>query len=391
MDRKSQLHESEVLPPLETEQLLDLIGWIYDAALDPELWPSVLEKICAFVPGSAANLFSQDALDRKANSYFSFGYDPGYEALYLEKYAAISPFFPATVFFSVGEVFGLEDIIPHTELRQTRFYREWMEPQGYIDAIGCNLDRTATSAAPFVVARHRRDGYRDEAAQRRMQLIAPHVRRAILIGKVLHLKSMEAAALADAFDGLSAAVFLVDADGRVLHANASGHSLVAARIAIEAPGARLTAKEPQARQALRESLDSAAAGDAALGTKGISIPLPGHDGQDYVAHVLPLTSAARRRANVAYGAVAAVFVHRAALDLQSPLEAVTRRYNLTAGELRVLVALLNLGGVSQVADVLGISEGTVRNHLHRLFEKTGTSRQADLVKLVGGFGSPLVP
>jgi DNA-binding CsgD family transcriptional regulator len=28
-------------------------------------------------------------------------------------------------------------------------------------------------------------------------------------------------------------------------------------------------------------------------------------------------------------------------------------------------------------------------HLRRLFEKTGTGRQADLVKLVAGFASPL--
>ncbi|MCV0394054.1 MAG: helix-turn-helix transcriptional regulator [Rhizobiaceae bacterium] len=376
--------------PLEAEQLSDLIGRIYDASLDPELWPAVLEKLCAFVPGSAANLFSQDALDRTADRYFSCGYDPGYEALYLEKYAAVSPFFPATVFFPVGEVFRLDDILPHSELQATRFYREWMEPQGYVDAIWCNLDKTATSAAPFVVARHRRDGLVDEETQRRMRLIAPHVRRAILIGKVINLKSVEATALADTLDTLAAAVFLVDADGRVIHANAAGHSLVAARVALEAPGARLAATDPQARQALHESVISAAAGDAALGTKGISLSLPGRDGHDYVAQVLPLTSASRRQANTAYGATAAVFVHKAVLDLQSPLETVTRRYRLTAGELRVLVALLNLGSVSEVADVLGISEGTVRNHLHRLFEKTGTSRQAELVKLVGGFGSPLV-
>jgi DNA-binding CsgD family transcriptional regulator len=32
----------------------------------------------------------------------------------------------------------------------------------------------------------------------------------------------------------------------------------------------------------------------------------------------------------------------------------------------------------------------VKTHLGRLFEKTGTSRQADLVKLVAGFSNPLV-
>jgi DNA-binding CsgD family transcriptional regulator len=31
----------------------------------------------------------------------------------------------------------------------------------------------------------------------------------------------------------------------------------------------------------------------------------------------------------------------------------------------------------------------VKTHLHRVFAKTGASRQADLVKLAAGFSSPL--
>jgi DNA-binding CsgD family transcriptional regulator len=68
----------------------------------------------------------------------------------------------------------------------------------------------------------------------------------------------------------------------------------------------------------------------------------------------------------------------------------SHRYDLTAGELRVLLALIDTGSVAEVARHLGISEGTVRNHLHRLFEKTGTRRQAELVRLVSGLASPLL-
>jgi DNA-binding CsgD family transcriptional regulator len=39
---------------------------------------------------------------------------------------------------------------------------------------------------------------------------------------------------------------------------------------------------------------------------------------------------------------------------------------------------------------LGTAESTVKTHLHHVFTKTGTRRQADLVKLVAGFSNPLV-
>jgi DNA-binding CsgD family transcriptional regulator len=51
---------------------------------------------------------------------------------------------------------------------------------------------------------------------------------------------------------------------------------------------------------------------------------------------------------------------------------------------------VEIGGVRETSDALGIGESTVKTHLHRVFSKTGTSRQADLVKLVASFSSPLL-
>ena len=65
-------------------------------------------------------------------------------------------------------------------------------------------------------------------------------------------------------------------------------------------------------------------------------------------------------------------------------------YRLTPRELRVLLSLVEVGGVPDVARVLGISEATVRTHVARVFDKTGASRQVDLVKIVAGFTNPLL-
>ena len=105
--------------------------------------------------------------------------------------------------------------------------------------------------------------------------------------------------------------------------------------------------------------------------------------------MLPLTCGARRKAGIAYSAVAAVFVHKAAMDLPHPLETIARTFKLTPAEMRVLMLVVQLGGVPEIAPVLGISEATVKTHLQRVFGKTNTSRQAELVKLVAGYMSPL--
>jgi DNA-binding CsgD family transcriptional regulator len=57
--------------------------------------------------------------------------------------------------------------------------------------------------------------------------------------------------------------------------------------------------------------------------------------------------------------------------------------------MRVLMMIVEVGGVPEVVATLGVSEPTVKTHLQHIFQKTGTSRQADLVKLVAGYMSPL--
>ena len=200
----------------------------------------------------------------------------------------------------------------------------------------------------------------------------------------------EAATFADALDGLGAGLFFVDKTGRIIHANASGQAMLRERSVLREGDGRLVPCEVHAATALKELFAIVGSGDGVVGAKPIAVPLSTRDGNHYVAHILPLTSGACRSASAACPPVAALFVHKATLEAPSPGDVIAKFYNLTASELRVLHAIVDVGGVPETARALGVSEATVKTHLHRLFRKTGASRQADLVKLVAGFSSPLV-
>ena len=82
---------------------------------------------------------------------------------------------------------------------------------------------------------------------------------------------------------------------------------------LRAAGGRLIANDPEVDRTLADIFAIAGKGDAEIGIKGIAVPLMARGGQRHIAHVLPLTSGARRRAGTSYAAVAALFVHKAAL------------------------------------------------------------------------------
>ena len=365
----------------ETEQLSALIGDIYDAALDPALWPDVLAECARFVGGPSAGLVFKDATRKSGNVYYDAGgIAPHYRQLYFDTYVKLDPCTTSHVLAEIGEPMATADIMPYDEFLETRFYKEWAQPQQLVDFVSAVLEKTATSAALFGVFRHERDGPADEEMRRRMRLIIPHVRRAALIGRVIDLKAAEARSLADTVDGISAGMFLVDASARIVHANASGHAMLAQGSLLRAVSGKLTPNDANAEQGLNEVYAMAERGDAAVGVKGIAMPLMALDGEPYVAHVLPLTSGARRRAGSTYAAAAAVFVHKAALETPSPLEVIGKLYKLTPSELRVLLAIVEVGGAPEVAEALGIAESTVRTHLLRLFAKTGVRDRAQAVQ-----------
>jgi hypothetical protein len=60
----------------QAEQLSELIGEIYDAALDHSLWPDVVGKAGRFVGGPAAAIFAKSPIALTGHVYHQSGTDP---------------------------------------------------------------------------------------------------------------------------------------------------------------------------------------------------------------------------------------------------------------------------------------------------------------------------
>ena len=368
----------------ELIELSAVIGDIYDAAIEPTLWRQALASVCAYVGGNSGVLFWHDAAAQAAQVLYIFNDEPEYTRLYFEKYLPMNPVFPAATFMAEGVVHSTTDFISQRELEETRFYKEWIAPQGIADSIAVNLEKGMLRSALINIRMDASLGFENENARERMAVLVPHLQRAVSIGRQFDQNKADEKALTETLDHVEAAVFLVGADGAIAFANDPARAMLREATLVREQDNALHAAAADTDRILRDIFASAEKGDASLGVRGVAVPFTDSSQQRWFAHVLPLTSGRRREAGHAHAAVAAVFIRKTAPNAPPPLEAIARRYNLLPSEVRVLDAVLKAHGVRDMAETLGLSQATVKTHLHNLFRKTGAKRQSDLVKLLAG-------
>jgi DNA-binding CsgD family transcriptional regulator/PAS domain-containing protein len=365
----------------ETGKISDLIEGIYVAALEPDRWNDVVVRINEYVGGRACGLFSKDPISKSGVTHYYCGADPYYIRLYADSH---SKFDPLATLPPLGQVVSIPDLVSFDEYRRGRFYQEWLRPQGCVDAANVVLEKSNSNRPVLLTVLSGKSMVNDKI-RRRVALIAPHAQRALMINRTIRAKQSEAAMFADTLDGLAAGIFLVDAQCRIVYANTAARDILSTDDFLRAIDGRLVARSLPAKQRLRELFGE----NTSFATPNKhAMPLTAHDGEQYVAHVLPLRFVTRA-ADFAPKAVAALFVRRVTLSSQSYGELLAHSYGLTPTELRVLRVIVEVGGVPEVSEALGIAETTVKTHLYRVFAKTGATRQADLVKLAAGFSNPL--
>jgi DNA-binding CsgD family transcriptional regulator len=218
------------------------------------------------------------------------------------------------------------------------------------------------------------------------KLLLPHLRRALTISKVLDVRTIAGARMAETLDALRCAVVLTNEHGTILHANRAAKHMLRDGGPIQSAHGILQATVPSAAFELRSALTLAAGNEAGIGKTGLAIRLTEPDVPPIFAHVLPLTGS-DFRTRLQPAAVAAVFIG-APPDAQDGADAVAAAFGLTPAETRLLASLLAGRTLTETAATLGIAGTTAKTHLEHIFLKTGVTRQAELMRLWTGLITP---
>ena len=372
---------------LSPQELSNLIGSIYDCALDPSRWEQTLDEIRRAFDGLTAILHLNDLCENRVLINRTVGISPHWLEQINEHSVEINTRLMQDLasFPSVDEPHLISRHLPHAYVNTSPYIQNCLKPNGICDVITYFLMHTPARFAGFALGRHERQGIFTDGEIELGSLLLPHLRRAVTISNALDVSKIEGARMTQTLDALRCGVVLTDERATILHANRSAELMLREGNLIQGIRGRLQTKAQSAAAELRAAIRVAARDEAAIGKTGLAICLTESDSAPVFAHVLPMTGG-KFRTQLQPAAVASVFIG-AMPDGQDGAATLAAAYDLTPAETRVLASLLKGRTLAETATSLGIAATTAKTHLENVFLKTGVTRQTDLMRL----GTRLVP
>lgn len=359
----------------EGASFLALAELLYEAALQRIGWEQALERIAGATGASGAVLLGVQAQSARIAFEVAYRMEPGEFASRGLRMASGDP----SGFNDV--LFAYDRLRPGDTAPEPEEIAQWLrERGGHTCYIGARM--FVAPGEPAILVLDCSEGVELSSFQR-FQRLAPHIERALQISHRLAALDLHSGAIGDTIELLPFGVFLIDSEQKVCFANRTAHETLAMQDGLELRDERLHALEPLADSKLTDLIRQACTPQEAEDDPpggGLLLERPSGK-RPYSILVSPLDTDEQLVFGSGSPAVV-VFVTDPERRERVPDDLLRGIYGLTPAEAR-LACLLAAGlTLDEAARELGTARGTVRVHLERVFRKTGTNRQPDLIRLL---------
>ncbi len=389
----------------ELERLSSLIGFIYQGATEPSLWPDIVASASEWLGSPKGMLYTPLHGPEQGGFYFQHGLSDFFLELYKARYQSVDMWTEQVVrrdLFKEGNVILGTDLVPHTTLVNSQWFRDCLQVGGIsrlLSSVVFEVQATGAekriSDMPTACSFYRGEG---EAAyteddRRKLALLLPHFSRALGVMTRLRLSDLKVASSLAALDQLPIAVLLMSGSGNALFSNRAANALLAHTDAVKLDQStsghgqgKLVAKLASVNRQIARALSTARGIDDVLHFSSV-IKVPSRvPGQDLL---IQLSRVALGSAFSADGHLPEViaFITDPTRPLDVSPEILCDTYGLTMAEARTAVAATATGSLAALAINLSLSINTVKTQLRQIYAKTGVTGRGDLVRLVLGLAS----
>mgnify|MGYP002737279548 CR=1 FL=1 len=361
--------------------LTTVVSGFYEASMDPKLWPEVLGKLRDALHADAAAVISHDFEQGRGQLDHSVSIDAMFVTAYREFYCRQNAWLQRPEHFRhPGTVLTSRQLMDSVTLVETDFYRYWLRPQNLYHHLFGVLETQGSQVTLLSFARARDKGAFWEDDSELLFRLLPSLRQGLRAGGTMRRVQDVERILLDTLDVMPIGIALLGCSGVILNANRTAREIIDSEEALYLGSGGLGLKLPAGRFRFRDFLAGSSGDlkpDPGGETHTFSVPREGGR-RPLTLLIMPIKDRTQRRADRDPGAVLFIGDPERPVDID-PRQLV-RMYNLSRAEARVAVLLARGMRLDQSAQHLGLTYETVRKHLKQIFAKTGTDRQAELVR-----------
>jgi DNA-binding CsgD family transcriptional regulator len=357
----------------------ELIDLIYEAAIIPENWPNILERISAIAGCYGGTLFSMDAqqevrhiVTEQYRDVMHIFVRDGWtkQNIRAERLAKIK--YPG--FVTDCDVISVEEMDAHP------FYTELLRPNGGGWAIGTIIPVPSGDLLVFNLERRYAKGPIEKELCGRLDPLRPHLARAGLMSSRLRME--RARAMVETLKQIGLPAAALRKNGQVLAMN-DLFQLLGEQITTGAFD-EISIKNSASDVLMKQSLVRLA--ETRDNSEVKSIPIPAIlDQPALIAHLIPIKGAAHDIFSRAFTILVITPLHAPTAPTEDVLNGL---FDLSPAEVKVAQGIISGKTIDDVAAELKLSRETIRNQLKSVFAKTGTGRQAQLVGLLAATRFP---
>jgi len=359
---------------------VEIVGRIYEAAEDPLIWSDVLRLLGAEF-GSTVNVFTlNDKTAPLSEVAVSDGGDPKWEREYNDYYFSTNIVFRRLMpLMKPGRTISSSEAITDHELIRSEYYQDFLRRRDVFYLLGGVLTASPTANAVLTLARSKRLGPWSESDKNMLAFLNPHIQRAVrLSGRFARMRQERDELL----NRLTMGVIVLGESGRVEFLNRAAERILKKKDGLcwsENGISAIHAGEATHLRSLISGAKSTAAGKGALGAGSLAISRSSAD-RPYSVMVAPLRPTPA--SPLTQTPRVALFISNPEDSRPSNLQRLGAMFSLTPAESRLADKLLQGKGLAEAANLLGITVQTARVHLKRVFGKTFTCRQSELMRLL---------
>ncbi|MEY4584845.1 MAG: hypothetical protein RJB10_1342 [Pseudomonadota bacterium] len=347
-----------------------IIFSLYDAVGHEKAWSNIVRMLCEHLDANIGFFVfigqGQYEQDFYATHNFSETCAKQYAEYWWKHNIWLSTGTEKGLFVKGAILIGAEHVST-AELRRTAFYRDFLVtmPAEHLMTATMLESSNAYETPPMTLNFFRPPGATgfNPADSEALRLLYPHIQRAFTLHWEWRSMREQLVTYHASLDSMDFGVMFINPARRVQHANRTAKTLAADILQSGLP----------TTGAVAQCIDAAAKGEggAAVFGKARTIVL-----------TLPVSAPVRNTAGETRASVMLILVDPEKRP-EAAAEFVSNAFALSKAESRLIPFLLQGRTPAEIAQILELKMPTVRSQLSNIFAKTGTTRQQELIRLLG--------